>query len=150
MRKATEGQLSCNYYKWFCMQYPHNAGLLHHSPNEGKRNARTGAYLKKMGMQSGWPDYTLMIPCGSYHGFFLEMKLPEERNKSLPEHQCRKLKQLQRMGYYCCVAYSDNEAIQLTKTYLNNPSILPRYYFNSPPFAKRTDKVRHVPDFEPI
>ena len=98
MRKAKEGSHCCNYYGWFAMQYPQYKGLLHHSPNEGIRNPRTGAYLKKMGMQRGWPDYTLGIPSEPYHGMFLEMKRPDERGKALPEHQCLKLKQLQRVG----------------------------------------------------
>lgn len=130
MKKISEGAHSCEYVKWFGMQYPNYADLLHHSPNEGRRNPRTGAYLKKMGMQRGWPDYSLMIPSGKFNGMFLEMKLPEERGKNLPPHQRSKLKKLSRMGYYCGVAYGASEAIELTKIYLTHPSNVLRFDFN--------------------
>jgi hypothetical protein len=43
-----------------------------HPVNEGARSARTGAFLKKMGMKPGVPDFALVLPGG--RAAFLELK----------------------------------------------------------------------------
>lgn len=43
-----------------------------HVPLGEKRDARTGAKLKKMGAQPGWPDFILIDPHGRAH--FIELK----------------------------------------------------------------------------
>lgn len=43
-----------------------------HVPLGEKRDARTGAKLKRMGAQPGWPDFVLISPTGTAH--FLELK----------------------------------------------------------------------------
>ncbi len=44
-----------------------------HSPNGGKRNAREGARLKRMGVLVGVPDYIFILPDNSVA--FIELKL---------------------------------------------------------------------------
>jgi hypothetical protein len=43
-----------------------------HFPAGERRDARTGAKLKRMGLQSGWPDFVLVAPDGRFHA--LELK----------------------------------------------------------------------------
>ena len=53
----------------------------HFSAGE-RRDARTGARLKRMGLQRGWPDFLLVSPAGQLH--FLELK---RQGESLSEPQ---------------------------------------------------------------
>jgi hypothetical protein len=45
-----------------------------HFPAGELRNDRTGAKLKAMGLQAGWPDLIFISPDGRFHG--LELKRP--------------------------------------------------------------------------
>lgn len=65
-------QISC--VRWFSMQYPQYALLLHHSPNGGKRNAREAARFKAMGTKAGFPDLFLCVANAEAHGLFIELK----------------------------------------------------------------------------
>ena len=53
-----------------------------HFPAGERRDAKTGARVKAMGLQRGWPDFLLIAPNGLAH--FLELKRPGE---SLSEDQ---------------------------------------------------------------
>lgn len=46
--------------------------LFTHVPNGERRDARTGAKLKRMGTKPGFPDLILIDPAGTFHG--LELK----------------------------------------------------------------------------
>lgn len=130
MKSPTEGSECCVYYRWFSLQYPQYARLLTHTPNEGQRNPRTGAYLKRMGMQPGWPDYFLAVPSEPYHGMFIEMKRDGTQKRKLPEHQQSMLNLLSKSGFYVNICYNAREAIDITKQYLSNASELPVYNLN--------------------
>lgn len=54
---------------------------LHHSPNGGFRNKREAAKLKTMGVRKGYPDLTLLVPRGVWHGLFIELKVIEKKFK---------------------------------------------------------------------
>lgn len=45
-----------------------------HIANEGKRSARNGAALKRMGLRKGFPDLFFPYARGGYHGLFIELK----------------------------------------------------------------------------
>jgi hypothetical protein len=45
-----------------------------HFPAGEKRDIRTAAKLKRMGVKAGWPDFLLISPAGIFHG--LELKRP--------------------------------------------------------------------------
>ena len=53
--------------------------LTHHSPNGGARSAVTGARLKAMGVRRGFPDLTLWLPRGGFHGLAVELKAAKGR-----------------------------------------------------------------------
>jgi hypothetical protein len=50
--------------------------IWYHIPNEGKRSPRTGAFLKRLGMRAGAPDFALILPNGA--PAFLELKKPKK------------------------------------------------------------------------
>lgn len=62
-----EQKIVCRYLDFLGLDYVH-------IPNEGVRSERTGARLKKIGLQRGFPDLFIIKPCGNYHGLFIEMK----------------------------------------------------------------------------
>jgi hypothetical protein len=45
-----------------------------HFPSGENRTEATGARLKRMGLQKGWPDFILISPTGIFHA--LELKRP--------------------------------------------------------------------------
>jgi len=76
-----------------------------HFPAGEHRDVRTGARLKRMGLQKGWPDIVLINPAGLFHG--LELK---RRGETLTDEQ-------QDFRVWCCrfgvphsVAYSFDDA----------------------------------------
>lgn len=93
--------------------------MLFHIPNEGKRNPRTGAELKRLGMRAGVPDLFLAVPRMQnnvlYGGLFIEMKV---NNNKCTENQKKWIRMLMDYGYQCKVCYSADEAIKIIKEYL--------------------------------
>ena len=55
---------------WLRMVLPKDK--VHHSPNGEKRDKKTAAILKRMGVLAGWPDITIMTHDGRC--VFLEVK----------------------------------------------------------------------------
>lgn len=51
------------------------AGLCFAIPNGGKRDKVTAARLKAEGVKAGVPDIAFPVPCGSYIGLFMELKI---------------------------------------------------------------------------
>jgi hypothetical protein len=77
-----------------------------HFPAGERRDVRTGARLKRMGLQKGWPDVVLISPAGLFHA--LELK---REGEPLTDEQ-------QEFQLWCCrfgvphsVAYSFDEAL---------------------------------------
>lgn len=72
-----------------------------HIANEGKRSQATGARLKAIGMQKGFPDLFIIVPNAEYHGLFIEMKTLKGR---LTPEQRQWLELLNERGYkaVCC------------------------------------------------
>lgn len=72
--KHEEENLQIQCVRWFSIQYPQLAILLHHSPNGGRRTPLEGAKFKKMGTRAGFPDLFLYFPNAKYHGLCVELK----------------------------------------------------------------------------
>lgn len=89
--------------------------FMYHVPNEGKRTARFGAELKRMGLRNGVPDIVLPAPRGIYHGLYIEMKVGQNRPTAA---QREFLGFLKAQGYATAVAYGADEAIRIIKTYM--------------------------------
>jgi hypothetical protein len=59
------------YYQ--CGKTPELA-LLYAIPNGGKRAKAGAGKLKAEGVKAGVPDICLPVPCGKYHGLYIELK----------------------------------------------------------------------------
>lgn len=83
--------------------------------NEGKRSIIKGAILKAEGLKAGVPDIFIAYPVGKYHGLFIEFKVA----KSKPtEAQMLMMLRFEAQGYLCRIAFSLEEAVDLTSLYL--------------------------------
>jgi hypothetical protein len=89
--------------------------LLYAIPNGGHRNKSVGAYLKQEGVRRGVPDYFLAVPCGGYHGLYIELKT--KTGKTSPE-QKEWLLALNQQGYKAVIAKGSDAALTAVKEYL--------------------------------
>jgi len=91
--------------------------LLMHTPNQGKRSARFGAELKRMGMKPGFPDLALLWPRPPYGScLFLEMKFG--RGKTTPA-QDEWHRMLRAAGHLVAIPRSSNEGIEIIEGHLH-------------------------------
>ena len=70
--KEEQTQVAC--VRWFGLQYPEYALLLHHSPNGGYRTAYEGKAFKSMGTRAGFPDLIFLLPRGKHPFLCIEFK----------------------------------------------------------------------------
>ncbi len=104
--------------KDFTDVYPELWGL-HATPNGGKRSHITGSVLRSEGVKRGYPDLSLDVARGGYHGWRCEFKY----QRNLPsEDQEEWIAFLRAQGYYVCVYWSADEAFADLIAYLDgNP-----------------------------
>lgn len=60
---------------WFNRTHPDLAHKLHHSPNGGYRDKRTGYRMKLMGTKPGFHDLVLFHPIHPHTGLAIELKI---------------------------------------------------------------------------
>ena len=75
--KQSESKLQQSCVKFFRYQYPQWVLFLVAIPNGGRRDAKTGALMKKEGAIAGAPDLILFDPYGKKLPLLIEMKLPK-------------------------------------------------------------------------
>lgn len=94
------------------------SGLVwNHSPNEGLRTPRQGAYAKAMGLKPGLPDVAIYDSCADYSGVAIELKAPDAKGKK-PKPTANQLEwhdKLRRCGWRVEVCYSTDEVIALLR-----------------------------------
>lgn len=115
-------QMAC--VRYFGLQFPGVAKLLHHSPNGGRRNAREAARFKAMGTRAGFPDLILLLPSadGQYRFLAIELKTKAGRQS---EHQKDYEQLITEHGGKYVVVRSVEEFIEVVNDYLR-----PRKLFN--------------------
>lgn len=112
-----------NLFRWAILQeciYPELV-LLHHIPNGGKREKKTGARLKMAGVKSGVPDIFLPVSRGQSHGLYIELKVG--KNKTT-ENQDIWIYRLQKQGYQVNVCYGWEEAAKVILNYLKGVEVI--------------------------
>ncbi len=114
MSESTEQQALFEWAEIAAKKTP-ELKLLFAIPNGGKRNITTAVRLKKEGVKSGVPDVCLPVPCGEYHGLYIEMKVDENKPT---ENQSWWIEQLQKQGYRVDVCYGWGEAVKVIVGYL--------------------------------
>lgn len=88
----------------------------YHIPNGGSRNRIEAHNLKLEGVKAGVPDICLPVPCGDYHGLYIELK--RTKGGILSEAQKEWIDMLNERGYLAVVAKGANEAIKVISDYL--------------------------------
>lgn len=89
---------------------------LHHSPNGGDRDKREAARFKAMGTQSGYPDLTLDIAKGGYHGMRIELKRSDNDNES--DNQVTRIGLLIEEGYHAVITKGYDATIAAIAAYM--------------------------------
>lgn len=110
-----EDDLQMQCVRWFRLQFPKLARLLHHSPNGGRRDAREGARFKQMGTQAGFPDLILLVAANGYHALMLELKTRTGRQQDT-QKEYQQLVEAQ--GYRYVVIRSFDQFRETIKDYL--------------------------------
>ena len=117
MKKMSEATEQAAIIEWAAYNqgiYP-ELKLLHHIPNGGRRDARTGAMMKRQGVKAGVPDLHLPVSRGKYHSLYIEMKTDKGRPT---ETQKEWLDALNAEGNMAVICHSAEEAIAVIKLYL--------------------------------
>ena len=89
---------------------------LYHTPNGGKRGKAEAARFKRMGVKAGVPDLFLPVPCGQYHGLYIEMK--RQKGGKLSRDQREWIDGLRRNGYRVWRCNGAKEAIDVLEAYM--------------------------------
>jgi hypothetical protein len=72
--------------------------------------------LKRMGVSAGFPDIEIPLPCGHYHGFYIEMK--RQKGGRLTPEQAEWLSYLKGQGYFAEMAKGFEEAKKMFLDYI--------------------------------
>lgn len=83
-------------------------------PNGGARDKVTGAILKAEGVKPGIPDIFLPVPCGPYHGLFIELK---SKGGRASDKQKEYMFRLSELGYCVRLCKSFDEAVAAIQSY---------------------------------
>ena len=94
--------------------------MMFHIPNGGRRDAVTGAALKRRGVKAGVPDICLPFPRGKYHGLYIELKVGKNRPT---ETQKLWLDRLEYCGYAAVVCYGWRQAVEIIEKYLKGEEL---------------------------
>jgi len=105
-----------NTVNWFEHNFPHLADDFHHFANERKCTVMEGRKLKRMGVKKGVLDFHLALPCGGYHGLWVELKVG--KGKLLPE-QVEFISRKNERGYLAVAVWGFDAAKKVIKTYLD-------------------------------
>lgn len=89
--------------------------MLFHIPNGGRRDAITGAALKRRGVKAGVPDICLPVARGKHHGLFIELKVGSNKPTALQKDW---LLRLDAQGYAVYVCYGWRDAAEKIENYL--------------------------------
>lgn len=104
---------------------------LHSIPNGGSRGGnkgqrqREGARMKAEGVKRGVADIFLPLPCGTYHGLYLELKTFKGR---LSQEQREFGEYVAEVGYLWVCATGYWQAIQSIGWYLGEKEIVRKYF----------------------
>lgn len=124
-KPQTEHAQQVAFFAWCAQQAKTDPRLkwVHAIPNGGERNKITASRMKAEGVRSGVADVFIPIPCGQYHGLYIEFKKPgieNHRDGGLKKDQIefRDFVLSQNFGHF--VAYTYLQAIEVTLNYLSH------------------------------
>lgn len=125
-KTPTEHQEQCAVFEWAALNESKYPGLdmLFATMNgawlagRGKQTYALVAKYKAAGLRKGVLDIYLDVARQGYHGLRIEMKRIGKRNKP-NEDQERWLNRLAEQGYFACVCWGADQAIEVLKWYLS-------------------------------
>lgn len=100
---------------WLERNMPNVYKHTHSTPNGGLRTIRTAIKLVAEGQKKGYPDLSIDLAMGGYHGMRIEMK---HEGNSLTTEQVEWMERLTEAGYFCYQAKSAEEAIRAIEHYV--------------------------------
>lgn len=111
-------------FHYFERHHPDIYQRLAATPNGGMRSKATAGKMKAEGQKRGYPDMSLDVPKGIYHGMKVELKYGSNR---LSEEQVEYLQRLRADGYYSVLCVGWNEVVEAIMAYyhLNSGESLP-------------------------
>ena len=114
---ASEHQEQVALFEWAAWLEPRVPALklMHHIPNGGKRDARTGAMLKASGTKAGVPDIFLPVPSDQHHGLYIELKAGKN---TISDTQEQWIDALRGQGYFVDVCWGWQAAARVIADYL--------------------------------
>lgn len=110
-----EHNLQVQCIEWFRASYPKHLLDLFAIGNGGKRDAVTGAFMKREGVIAGVADLCFAVPRLGYGCLFIEMKTPKGKQS---EHQIAFERSTTRAGNLYKVCRSLSEFKVIIKDYL--------------------------------
>lgn len=114
--KHNEYNLQCNCVAWFRLQYPNS--IIFHIPNGERRDAVTGARLKRAGVVAGIPDLCIPINNGKYGALYIELK--DGTSGKVSPRQKEVIDALRNGGQCVSVVRSFDEFIGVVRAYFGN------------------------------
>jgi hypothetical protein len=111
--KFKEDKLQCAVARYL----DYNNVLWCHVANERRTSPQAGARLKKKGVKSGVPDCLIFEPNAKYNGLAIELKIKPNKTSA---NQKEWIKNLTKKGWFCCVVYDIDEAINTIEDYLKD------------------------------
>lgn len=116
-----ERQIQTSIFDWARIVKVKEGGYLFDfmtaSANGGSRNVLEARNLKRSGVSAGFPDISILMPRGQFHGMFLEVK--KEKNYAFSDKQKSWLDRLNKVGYYANVGFGFDECKSLIESYLS-------------------------------
>lgn len=112
MKTPTE----CSEQIGFCNWLREKKIPFYHIPNGGRRSPQEAAKFKRMGVSPGVPDICIPVPCGTYHGLYIEIK--RKKGGKLSDNQKDWFELLRNQGYLVFEAKGCEEAILICDNYM--------------------------------
>lgn len=97
-KQKSEERAQIEFVNWVHRLHPEQWEWLHHSPNGGKRDARTAGKMKLMGTKKGFPDLVLYEARGPFNGLVIEAKKDKDEKPTL--------EQMKWLDHFCALGYS--------------------------------------------
>lgn len=90
--------------------------MLHATPNGGYRPIVTAVKMQQEGQKRGYPDISLDVARGKFHGLRIELK--RRKGARISAEQEEWIARLRYYGYSACVCYGAADAQQCIMAYL--------------------------------
>jgi hypothetical protein len=119
-KRKLETTVQSNYFEWVRINKPYAEALrsAFAVPNGGSRPKKTAAIMKAEGMEAGVPDLMILSPARGYAGLVIETKTKYNQPS---DEQKEWLNRLARNNFYCVVAWSTIDMVNITCWFYNLP-----------------------------